>query len=300
MLLKKILQLKIIISLVAIIIATLFVLQYNYTWQWNNLRFMYYPFRVHKLITSGTIFTPPSRAGLGDLQISGSANINKSVLEKVEKEVKAKFPHIENIIVINITDEEESGNYYYKGIPITRFLYHKTFDERAIDPIRNQSIFKQLRSYLYHKIYGFDKDSIESSREFVERQGFKFIRCNAKRHYALSADNYQCLLDAINNTTKNDWIHVHCAAGHGRTTTFLVMYDIIHNASRVSLEDIVMRQYLLGGENLFIQPQAQGSWPPAEIIRRKKNIELFYRYVQDPDGFGSTSWLDWSANYNAN
>jgi hypothetical protein len=35
-----------------------------------------------------------------------------------------------------------------------------------------------------------------------------------------------------------------------RTTTFLAMHDIINNAPQVTADDILTRQYLLGGVNL--------------------------------------------------
>lgn len=292
--LKKISKLYLFILLIVISAIITLLFKYNYTWQGNNLRFMDYPFRIHRLVLSGALFSAPSRQGLDDLQVSGSANVDQSVLNNIEKEVKSRNSQISNIIILNITDEEESGNYYYKGIPITKFLYHKTSDGNIITPIENQSLFKRVRSYLYHLVYGFDKHLITSSQELVENNGFKFVRCQARRHHSLSSENYQCLIDVIKNVTKNDWIHVHCAAGHSRTTTFLVMYDIMQNANTVSLEDIVKRQYLLGGENMFITPKDTGSWNPVQIQKRKENIELFYQYVKshsDTDKFDSINWM---------
>ena len=35
------------------------------------------------------------------------------------------------------------------------------------------------------------------------------------------------------------WLHFHCRGGDGRTTTFLVMHDTMHNAPGVSIEDIL-------------------------------------------------------------
>jgi hypothetical protein len=55
------------------------------------------------------------------------------------------------------------------------------------------------------------------------------------------------------------WLHFHCRGGDGRTTTFFVMHDIMHNAPEVSVEDILKRQHLLGGSELGKLPPLRSS-----------------------------------------
>ena len=49
----------------------------------------------------------------------------------------------------------------------------------------------------------------------------------------------------VNSELKDNWLHFHCKQGIGRTTTFMIMYDIMKNAKEVSLDDIVKRQVAL-------------------------------------------------------
>lgn len=49
----------------------------------------------------------------------------------------------------------------------------------------------------------------------------------------------------VNNQPENSWLHFHCKAGIGRTTTFMIMYDIMKNCNDVSLYDIITRQVIL-------------------------------------------------------
>ena len=49
----------------------------------------------------------------------------------------------------------------------------------------------------------------------------------------------------VNKQPENTWLHFHCKAGVGRTTTFMIMYDIMKNCNNVSLDDIIKRQVLL-------------------------------------------------------
>jgi hypothetical protein len=57
---------------------------------------------------------------------------------------------------------------------------------------------------------------------------------------------------------ENAWAHFHCEAGLGRTTTFMVLYDMLRNANRVSLEDIVQRQKILSHGYDVLQPDEPG------------------------------------------
>ena len=57
------------------------------------------------------------------------------------------------------------------------------------------------------------------------------------------------IIKFVENQPKGSWLHFHCKEGIGRTTTFMIMYDIIKNNKTVSLNDIITRQVLLSGMN---------------------------------------------------
>ena len=93
------------------------------------------------------------------------------------------------------------------------------------------------------------------------------------------------------------WLHFHCRGGDGRTTTFLAMHDIIHNAPQVSVNDILVRQYLLGGVNLYKPPDDSTSYQYPFAVEREKFIRDFYDYVYavKPGGF-KVNWSAWVAH----
>jgi hypothetical protein len=85
------------------------------------------------------------------------------------------------------------------------------------------------------------------------------------------------------------WVHFHCHGGDGRTTTFLALYDMIRNASQVTLDDIVARQSMLGQYKLF---GGDGSgWKANVEAVRTRFIEDFYQYAKL--GYPRMSWLEW-------
>ena len=91
----------------------------------------------------------------------------------------------------------------------------------------------------------------------------------------------------VKSLRQNDWVHFHCQAGHGRTTTFLVMYDILKNPN-LSLEEICKRQYYLGGSNLLEKSKGTDFYANAQN-NRADLIKLFYKYAHENNG---ESWSD--------
>jgi hypothetical protein len=92
------------------------------------------------------------------------------------------------------------------------------------------------------------------------------------------------------------WLHFHCRAGDGRTTTFMAMHDIIHNAPGDTLSTILARQKSIGGIDLSTPPsptnQTSFSYPFA--VERVEFVKNFYTYVcaAKPGKFTLT-WSDW-------
>jgi protein-tyrosine phosphatase len=72
---------------------------------------------------------------------------------------------------------------------------------------------------------------------------------------------------------QNQKIHVHCAAGKGRTGIFLVIYDIYKNYNNSSLEEIFDRQAKLGSANLN-NLKYENEWSDQE----KQNIILLKNF----------------------
>jgi protein tyrosine phosphatase len=89
---------------------------------------------------------------------------------------------------------------------------------------------------------------------------------------------------------QNQWLYFHCKGGKGRTTTFMAMVDMIHNAKQHSFEEILIRQQKLGGQNLLnLNPAKPLNNYAAE---RLEFLNSFYQYCQQ-NNVGKTSWKVW-------
>jgi hypothetical protein len=112
--------------------------------------------------------------------------------------------------------------------------------------------------------------------------------CRPRDHEVDQFVAFEAALDA------ETWLHFHCRAGDGRTTTFMAMHDIIHNAPGDSLQTILARQKSIGGIDLASLPTNEANFSYPFSIERVDFIQNFYLYVcaARPDGFKVT-WSDW-------
>ena len=132
-----------------------------------------------------------------------------------------------------------------------------------------------------------------TEREASEKVGFEYVRFAAADMQFPAPEVVDEFITFVVNLPENSWLHFHCQAGHGRTTTFLAMYDILKNP-QVSLEEICKRQYLLGGSNLLLEPEGD-DWYSKMNRERAKKIRLFYKFVQgtrsEQIGLPWSEWL---------
>ena len=90
------------------------------------------------------------------------------------------------------------------------------------------------------------------------------------------------------------WLHFHCRAGDGRTTSFMAMHDIIHNAPGDSLQTILARQKSIGGIDLASLPTNQGVFSYPFSVERVQFIQNFYTYVSQAKAGGfQLTWSNW-------
>ena len=101
------------------------------------------------------------------------------------------------------------------------------------------------------------------------------------------------------NLAEGTWLYFHCRAGDGRTTTFMAMHDIIHNAPGDSLDVILTRQGPvngggIGGVDLTKVGKSQDRFDYPFLTERVEFIQNFYKYIcqAKPGGFKLT-WSDW-------
>ena len=120
--------------------------------------------------------------------------------------------------------------------------------------------------------------TVQTEEELAESLGIGYIRIQVSDHYKPEAEHIDQFINFVNGLPDNAWLHFHCRGGAGRTTTFMCMYDMMKNAKKVSFEDIVKRQAVIGGENL-LEGNTEDKANPGKT--RADALRDFYKYCRE-------------------
>lgn len=214
--------------------------------------------------------------GLRELSASGGPILDFPTLKK-------KLSFVKKPIIIVDGMKEHHG--YIYGIPITFFGYHR----------KNPDLRYFVRRLFFTGTPYIQPQLIVQESEMAKKYGFGYanIKIDSKLITPDAAvDEFVSYFDKI---PENVWFHFHCRHGKGRTSLALVMFDIMQNAPKVALEDIVRRQYLLGSINLsdVAAWRKNSTYPSKALERRKKFIEEFYAFICQRKVGGTQLWSDW-------
>lgn len=136
-------------------------------------------------------------------------------------------------------------------------------------------------------------DLAATEAELALRQGVGYLRLAVTDHLAPNDADVDRFLGAYRTLGPEVWLHFHCHGGDGRTTTFMAMTDMLRNADRVSLADIIARQRQLGGLELIGAAPEGPDWKRAGYLARAAFLTRFYDFAKTGAPSGR-SWSDWS------
>lgn len=86
-----------------------------------------------------------------------------------------------------------------------------------------------------------------SEYELASKNNVEYIRLAVKDGGIPSEDVVDNFINIVKNKPKSLHIHFHCDHGEGRTTTFMAMYQIMNNESKLTLDEILKYQINNGG-----------------------------------------------------
>lgn len=245
----------------------------------------------------------PSREGLETLNISGSGEFNGATLQRIMKDLPNEG---------YVVDLRKESHGFLDNTPVSWYGFRnmdnkdrspgsiKSSEQRNLEVL---SIQRKARVYLLkgegESFSGPRNISFKEAKpeeKFVkDNSPFGYMRFYVLDHYPPDNTQIDAFVEFVKKLPEGTWLHFHCHGGKGRTTTFMAMYDIIRNAKKVSFEDIIKRQYLLGGANLWETNKAE-EWKIPLQQKRLATLQNFYEYVKDEEqGYTKrpfSVWLD--------
>lgn len=154
------------------------------------------------------------------------------------------------------------------------------------------------KSYLWRLFYTGTLRSepalILSGAEAAKQYGFEYKKFHIGSKYIAKPEDIDEFVSFFDTLPQNVWVYFHCIHGKGRTSMMLVMADIMRNAPKVALDDIIKRQSLLGSVNLFdTTPWTRSTYATKMLEDRKKFIENFYEFIVQRKAGGIQLWSEW-------
>lgn len=234
--------------------------------------------------------------GLSDLKAYGSGMIYYLDFKPYWAE-KEKSGEIKKLYVVNLLNDEI---YYYKDRPLRWYgMYFKK--KRLGDYLFTHKPYKAIHAGLIRLIYGtppvHDASQLQTEREIVQDLGgIYYAPLKDDDNWLGNPKFIEDMIQLFESIPIDAHLYAHCVHGRGRTTSYLVFYDIFRNSKKVSLKDIANRHYCLGREDVLnTELWSKGTWTQAALDARKNLVENFYAYMTDSHGYGYQSWIMWVA-----
>jgi protein-tyrosine phosphatase len=242
--------------------------------------------------------------GLAALKISGSAQFSTQHLPYILKYVTGK------LFILDLR-QESHGFINKKAFTLYGYRNQANIKKTAEQIFQEEkqlllTIAKQQKITL-HKIckhpdgnFTPTKDitvqvkNVAAEQELVQQSGINYQRFYVLDRHKPDDEQVDAFVKFVKNLPANAWLHFHCRAGKGRTTTFMIMYDMIRNAKQVAFKDILTRHVLLSGAMLDdFSKNVTNPWTLQPALDRYDFLQRFYQYVIVPDGYDKQEWETW-------
>lgn len=133
---------------------------------------------------------------------------------------------------------------------------------------------------------------VQTERRLAKAAGASYVRIPVTDHCRPTDAAVDQFILAVRALPPGNWAHFHCRAGKGRTTTFMVLYDMLRNAREVPLQDIADRQSALVGDYNVLAVDADGGKAGCSADRAVF-VKAFYDYARANPNGSPLLWSEW-------
>lgn len=94
------------------------------------------------------------------------------------------------------------------------------------------------------------RQEVITEEELVNAAGWRYIRLPIVDHQPPTPAVVNELRRVYEFLPCNTWVHFHCAGGDGRTTTMMLLYNILKTGKEQSFDEIYQHQVANGGKDI--------------------------------------------------
>ncbi|MGM9934627.1 MAG: protein tyrosine phosphatase [Clostridium sp.] len=181
--------------------------------------------------------------GLENLNISGSQQFSKMNLPILLKAIDTKLPIID-------FDLRQESHGFINGIPVSFENEHNN----ANKGLSNSEVMKKEKEQLASIKIGVpitfhntpDKtitpEEVYDEQKLVTSNNIKYVRIFSTDEELPSPEAIDSFIAVVKSIKEESWLHFHCKEGIGRTTSFMIFYDMMKNYNNASAQEIITRQ----------------------------------------------------------
>lgn len=226
--------------------------------------------------------------GLDTLNASGSSEFSEYNLPLLIKGINTPMP-------IAIVDLRQESHGFINGIPVSWTCCGK--NKANLNLTRDQVIAtenKLLNSiklneplYFYnHPDMSIIPKTVLNEEQLSASKSLYYIRIPVTDGKIPTDDMVDYFVKMMKTTPNNTWMHFHCKHGIGRTTTFMIMYDMLKNYKKATADEIIKRQLALAG---FTDKHVDSFYNN----ERYNLLTNFYKYCTQQGNNFNTPWSEW-------
>lgn len=225
--------------------------------------------------------------GLGSLNISGSSQFSGMNLPMLLKAIDTKLP-------ITDFDLRQESHGFINGIPVS---WANQKNNANMGLTRNQVLFQEVKDLASIPLgkpvtfYNHPKDTViaekvQNENKLADAHKLNYVRVPVTDGKIPTNDMVDFFVDSIKSLPKDSWLHFHCKEGIGRTSTFMIMYDMMQNYQQVSADDIIKRQLALAQ---YSEKTVESFYNPERI----PFLKSFYQYCKENGKQFKTPYSEW-------
>ncbi len=245
----------------------------------------------------------PSTTGLSDLRASGSGEFTPESLKLVLTRTRGP---------VTVFDLRQETHVFVNDMPVSWYASHdwanvgRSQEEIESEEAARVQSFKpgsEIDVRPGHPVKHGNSNSVtpqrvtveraSTERDVVEGAGTHYVRVTVTDHARPLDQEVDRFVLAVRELPPDSWAHFHCEAGLGRTTTFMLLYDMLRNATHVSLQDIVRRQKILSDGYDVLQPAEPENWKAPYAADRAAFVRKFYDYARANPNGRPKIWSEW-------
>lgn len=229
--------------------------------------------------------------GLNELNISGSRQFGTTNLSEIINAIGTLKP-------ITIIDLRQESHGFINDLPVSWAnsknnanlgLNKKQVLQDEANKLKSVELNKSITFY-NHPQLTIIPTKVQDEASLVKTKSLAYVRITVTDGKIPTDDMVDYFINFAR--TNNNWLHFHCKQGIGRTTTFMIMYDMMKNSKLVSLNDIIKRQLLLANFN----SKEIDSFNNNE---RTAFLNKFYQYCRSNNDSYNLSWSHWNKTLNS-